>query len=66
LSQSIDEASSQSAAFYLGQARDQIRLAELSDLPGRVAIHLNAAKRWMQMAQVARRVEQARRRSVER
>ncbi|MCA1196471.1 hypothetical protein K9B35_00680 [Sphingomonas sp. R647] len=66
MSHSIDEATSQSAAFYLDQARDQIRLAELSELPARVTIHLDAAKRWIQIAQVARRVETSRRKSIDR
>lgn len=57
MSHSHQKTSSETVAFYLDQARDQIRLAESTSLPARFRIHAAAAERWMQMAELAHRVE---------
>lgn len=47
--------------FCTEQAQEQLRLAELTELSSRRAIHATAAQRWIRLAERARRVE---RRSV--
>jgi len=45
------------AEFCIEQARAQLRLAELSDLPARIKIHATAADRWIRLAERAKRLE---------
>ena len=45
------------AEFCIEQARDQLRLAELADLPARIKIHATAADRWIRLAERAKRIE---------
>ncbi len=45
------------SVFYLGQAREQQRLAETETLRSRRLIHVKAAARWLALGERAKRVE---------
>lgn len=45
------------SVFYLGQAREQLRLAEAETLRSRRLIHVQAAARWITLGERAKRIE---------
>ena len=53
---------SDSSAFCLARAREQLRCAQAEPLVSRKRVHIVAANQWLRLAETARRVERRARR----
>jgi hypothetical protein len=53
----LSEGRRQGSAFYVDRARESLQLAEREILHAKRVVHLRAAEKWIQFAELARRVE---------
>lgn len=49
----------ENSAAYLSRAKESMRMAEETNLRQRALVHLQAADRWLKLAERARRIERA-------